>query len=163
MSTDPASSGRSLTDVGGHRILDVIRALSHSLRTRLFAAVLLLPLIALATATSGAVLRCRVTGEVSSACCCDGGENAAAKVAPVATVSPADCCDRIVRDVTTAPAELRTPSALPEQTTPVAYVAAEVPSIDLFPSVFASRSETRARTGPPTVRLRLVSKSSFLI
>jgi hypothetical protein len=144
-------------------MIEAIRALSHSLRTRLFAAVLLLPLIALATATSGAALRCRITGEVSSACCCDGGENAAAKAAPVATVSAADCCDRIVRDVTTVPAELSTPSVLPEQTTRVAHVAAEVPAIDLLPSVFASRSETRARTGPPTVRLRLLSKSSFLI
>jgi hypothetical protein len=132
------------------------------LRTRLFAAVLLLPLIALATATSGAGLRCRITGEVSNACCCDG-ENAAAKAAPVATVSPADCCDRIVRDVTTAPAELSTPSVLPEQTTPVAYVAFAPATDDLLPSAFASRSETRSCTGPPTVRLRLVSKSSFLL
>jgi hypothetical protein len=142
-------------------MLDVIRALSHSLRTRLFAAVLLLPLIALATATSGAGLRCRITGEVSSACCCDGGEGAAEKAAPVATVSEADCCDRVVRDVTTAPAELGTPSVLPDQTTPVAHVAAA--AADGPPSAFSSRSETRSRTGPPTVRLRLVSKSSFLI
>jgi len=141
-------------------MLDLIRALSHSLRTRLFAAVLLLPLIALATATSGAGLRCRITGEVSSACCCDGGENAAADAAPVSTVSEADCCDRVVRDVTTAPAELSAPSVLPERSTPVAFEAA---AVELGPRVLSSRSETRSRMGPPTVRLRLVSKSSFLI
>ena len=145
-------------------MLDVIRSISHSLRTRLFAAVLLLPLIVLATATSGVGLRCRITGEMSSACCCDGGDSAAAKAAPVATVTEADCCDRVVRDVTTAPAELSTtPSVLPDQTTPVAYVAVEAPAADLPSSVFSSRSERRARVGPPTVLLRLVSKSSFLL
>ena len=144
-------------------MLDLIRAISHSLRSRLFAAALLLPLIALATATSGVDLRCRITGEVLSACCCDGGDAAAAKSAPVATVSEADCCDRIVRDVTTAPAELSAPSALPDQTTPVAHLAFASSAIDLPPTVFSSRSETRASIGPPTVRLRLVSKSSFLI
>ena len=145
-------------------MLDVIRSISHSLRTRLFAAALLLPLIALATATSGVGLRCRITGEMLSVCCCDPGDSAATKAAPVATVSEADCCDRIVRDVTTAPAELSTtPSVLPDQTTPIAYVAVEAPAVDLSSSVFSSRSETRARVGPPTVLLRLVSKSSFLL
>ena len=163
MSNDRASSGRSLTELGEHLILDLIRARSHSLRTRLWAAVLLLPLIGLATATSGAGLRCRITGEVLSACCCDGGESPAAKAAPIATVSVADCCDRVVRDVTTAPAELSSPSVLPEQTTPVAYVAADTAAVDPRPSVFSSHSETRSCTGPPTVRLRLVAKSSFLI
>jgi hypothetical protein len=99
-----------------------------------------------------------------SACCCDGGETAAAKAAPVATVSEADCCDRVERVVTTAPAE---PSSahqvLPDQTTPVAYVAVEASAVDPLSSVFSSRSEIRARVGPPTVLLRLVSKSSFLL
>ena len=145
-------------------MLDRIRAFSHSLRTRLFAAALLLPLIALATATSGVGLRCRITGEMLSACCCDGGDGATTKAPPVATVTEADCCDRVVRDVTTAPAELSTtPSVLPDQTTPVAYVAFEAPAVDLPSRVFSSRSETRARVGPPTVLLRLVSKSSFLL
>ena len=145
-------------------MLDVIRSISHSLRTRLFAAALLLPLIALATATSGVGLRCRITGEMLSACCCDGADGAAAKAPPIATVSEADCCDRIVRDVTTAPAELSaTPNALPDHETPVAHVAFQVQIDDPSPSVFLSRSEPRASIGPPTVRLRLVSKSSFLI
>jgi hypothetical protein len=145
-------------------MLDGIRSISHSLRTRLFAAALLLPLIALATATSGVGLRCRITGEMLSACCCDGGDSAATKALPVATVSEADCCDRVVRDVTTAPAELSTtPSVLPDQTTPVAYVALEAPAVDLPSFGFSSRSESRARVGPPTVLLRLVSKSSFLL
>jgi hypothetical protein len=157
LSNGGASSGRSLTQLGRALILEVIRALSHRLRTRLFAAVLLLPLIALATATGGAGLRCRITGEVSSACCCDGGADASA----VATVSAADCCDRVVRDVTTAPAELSAASGLLAHAAPVAFVA--VAAHVLTPSVFLPRSEARSRTGPPTVRLRLVSKSSFLI
>jgi hypothetical protein len=145
-------------------MLDVIRSISHSLRTRLFAAALLVPLIALATATSGVGLRCRITGEMLSACCCDGADGAAAKTPPIATVSEADCCDRVVRDVTTAPAELSaTPNALPDHETPLALVAFQVQIEAPSPSVFLSRSETRASIGPPTVRLRLVSKSSFLI
>jgi hypothetical protein len=145
-------------------MINPIRSLSHSLRTRLFAAALLLPLIALATATSGVGLRCRITGEMLSACCCDGADGAAAKAAPIATVSEADCCDRVVRDVTTAPAELSaTPSALPDHETPVALVAFQAQIDDPSPAVFLSRSETRASIGPPTVRLRLVSKSSFLL
>ncbi len=143
-------------------MLNLIRALPHSLRTRLFAAVLLLPLIAVATATSGFGLRCRISGEMSSACCC-GGDDAAAKAAPVATVSEADCCDRVVRDVTTAPAVLSTTGALPEQTAPVATLVVRSAAVDPLPSIVSSRSESRSRIGPPTVRLRLVSKSSFLI
>jgi len=145
-------------------MLDVIRSISHGLRTRLLAAALLLPLIALATATSGIGLQCRITGEMLSVCCCDGGDSAAAKTPPVATVSEAACCDRVVRDVTTAPAELSTtPKVLPDQTTPIAYVAIEAPAVGLSSSVFSSRSKTGARVGPPTVLLRLVSKSSFLL
>jgi hypothetical protein len=149
-----------LTGLRGPPILDLIRALSHGLRTRLFAAVLLLPLVALATATGGVGLRCRLTGEVLSACCCDGDD---AKAAPVTTVSEADCCDRIVRDVTTAPAEVSaTPGALPDPALAVRVAFAEPASA--FSSVFSARFETRASAGPPpTVRLRLVSKSSFLL
>src|SRR5258705_445254 len=58
---------RSLTGIWRNLMLDPIRAISHSLRTRLLAAALLLPLIALATATSGVGLRCRITGEALSA------------------------------------------------------------------------------------------------
>ena len=144
-------------------MLDVIRSISHSLRTRLFAAALLLPLIALATATSGVGLRCRITGEMLSACCCDPGDSAATEAASVATVSEADCCDRVVRDMTTAPAELSTPRVLPDHATPIAYVAVEAPAVDLSSSSFSSRSDTKARVRPPTVLLRLVSKSSFLL
>jgi hypothetical protein len=143
-------------------MLDRIHAVSNSLRARLFAAVLLLPLVALATVTGGVGLRCRITGEVTSGCCCDSADGDATKSAPVTTVSEADCCERVVRDVTTAPAELSTPSALPDQTPPV-RVAIELPALALFSSVFSSRSESRASIGPPSVRLRLVSKSSFLI
>jgi hypothetical protein len=145
-------------------MLEVIRAFSHSLRTRLFAAALMLPLVALATATSGVDLRCRLTGEVLSACCCDGADGAAAKAEPVATVSRADCCDRLVRDVTTAPAELSaTTGVLPAPTAQVATLAFERPSTGLDPSAFASHSEARASIGHPTVLLRLISKSTFLI
>jgi hypothetical protein len=127
---------------------------------------LLLPLIALATATSGAGLRCRITGEVLSACCCDGGD-AVAKAAPLATVSAADCCDRFVRDATTAPAEPSpAPRVLHVSWTPVARFvdgSVDASAVERLSSFLSSRSETRASIGPPTVRLRLVSKSSFLI
>jgi hypothetical protein len=154
---------RSLTGIQGPLMLDRIRATSNSLRMRLFAAVLLLPLVALATATSGVGLRCRITGEVTSACCCESADGAATKSPPVTTVSEADCCERVVRDVTTTPAELSTPSALPDQMRPIVRVAFEVPALDLSPSVLSSRSENRASTAPPSVRLRLVSKSAFLL
>jgi hypothetical protein len=138
-------------------MIEGIRAISHGLRTRLFAAALLLPLMAVVTATSGVGLRCRITGEVSNACCCD---DATAQAATVATVTEAECCDRLVRDVTTAPAEL---SATQNHTTPVVHVAFQVQIDAPSPSAFLSRSEARTSIGPPTVRLRLVSKSSFLI
>src|SRR5207249_5120144 len=134
----------------GTSMLDVIRAFSHSLRSRLFAAALMLPLVALATATSGVDLRCRITGEVLSACCCDGADGAAAKAEPPATVSQADCCDRLVRDVTAAPAELSaraTTGVLSAPTAQVATLAFERPSTGLDPSAFAPRSEARASIG----------------
>jgi hypothetical protein len=159
-----ARAARSLTPHVATLILETIRSISHGLRARLLAGVLLLPLIALATAMGGVDLRCRITGQVLNACCCDGGDSVAAKSSPVATVSEAGCCDRIVRDVTTAPVEMRAaPSALPDQSTPVVVVVFDSPTTDFDPSALSPRSEARASLGPPTVRLRLVSKSTFLI
>ncbi|HEY2731417.1 MAG TPA: hypothetical protein VGK52_15850 [Polyangia bacterium] len=131
-------------------------------RTRLFAAVLLLPLVAFATATSGFALRCRITGAVLGACCCDHGETTRADA--VATVSQADCCDPVIRNVLAAPVELTaSPSAVPHQTAPVAFVASVDSTADHDPSALSPRSEARASIGPLTVRLRLVAKSTFLI
>jgi hypothetical protein len=153
-----------LTGIGPPRILNLILALSHSLRARFLAAALLLPLIALATATSGAGLRCRITGQVLSACCCANGDDAAATSASVATGAEADCCDRVVQDASAVAAELSaTPNALPDRTELIARVSFDVPALKRLASVLASRSETRVSIGPPTVRLRLVAKSSFLI
>jgi hypothetical protein len=160
-------SGRSLTGIACPPILEGIRTLRplcHSLRARLFAATLLLPLLALATVTSAAGLRCRLTGAVLSACCCDRDSEPVAKAASVATVSEADCCERLVRDVTTSLAEVcPASSALPDQAMPVAFVAFEPSALDLVSSALSSRSETRTSLALPTVRLRLVAKSSFLI
>jgi hypothetical protein len=141
------------------------------LRTRLFAAILLLPLVALATATDSVGLRCRVTGVVLDACCCPNvdvdGDGDAGPVHAAATMSAADCCDRIVREVNEAPAELVAPSApLPNRNTVLALVAfadagallRQNPS-----SLVSSRSAAPARQRPPSVRLRLVAKSAFLI
>jgi hypothetical protein len=141
-----------------------IRTMSRSLCTRLFAAVFLLPLVVLATATSDVGLRCRITGAVLSTCCCGDGDGESAKEAPNATLSQADCCDRVVRDVTPARAEL-SPAyrALPDQTVPVAVVAFDDSPIDHDPSALSPRSAARASLGPPTVRVRLLAKSAFLI
>jgi hypothetical protein len=146
-------------------MLKLIKIMSRSLFTRLFAAALLLPLVALATATGGFGLRCRITGVVFSACCCpeDGGE--AMKSEAVATVSPGDCCDRVVRDVTPALAELTAKSRAPSDPPASMIVAAVVErsSGDFVSSSPLSRTESRAGIAPPTVRFRLVAKSSFLI
>jgi hypothetical protein len=145
-------------------MLDVIRAISHSLRTRLLAAALLLPLVALSVASGSVGLRCRITGEMLSACCCDRGENDAAKAESVATVSQAECCDRVVREVASTPANVsESARALPEPVALVTYVAFEAPPAELVPSALSVRSEARASIGPPSVRLRLVAKSAFLI
>jgi len=145
-------------------MLDVIRAISHSLRARLFAAALLLPLVAISLASGAGGLRCRITGEMLSACCCDRGENDAAKAESVATVSQADCCDRVVREVASTPANVSASTrVLPEQSAPVAYVAFEPAPAELVPSALSVRSEARDSIGPPSVRLRLVTKSAFLI
>ena len=144
-------------------MIEAIHAISHSLRTRLLAAMLLVPLVALAMVTSGVGLRCRITGEVTRACCCERGDGPAAASERLATVSQSGCCDRVVREVTLAPAEVIAASALPDQTTPVARVAFAAPPADRARSVLSSRSDVSASIGPPTVRLRLVAKSTFLI
>jgi hypothetical protein len=145
-------------------MLAFIRAMSRSLQTRLFAAVLLLPLVALATATSGVGLRCRITGEVLDACCCgDAGDDDAKADAP-STISAADCCDRVVREVTPTTAEVSAPERwLPEHATPMPAFAANVPMIVADTSPVRARPESRASLGPPTVILRLLAKSTFLI
>jgi hypothetical protein len=143
-------------------MLGFVHAMSGSLRTRLFAAVLLVPLVALAIATSGAGLRCRITGAMLDACCCGEGETSEAQT--VSTVSQADCCDRVVRNVSSAPAELTAPPTVsPQQTASIAVAAFDQPTLDHDPSALSPRSEARASIGPPTVRSRLVAKSSFLI
>ena len=146
------------------------KAMSASLRTRIFAAVLLFPLVALATATSGVGLRCRITGQVQGidACCCDGAEDGAdddaAKAAAPATMSEADCCDRVVREVTPTTAELSAPERLlPDDATPLTALALDVPTIAAASAPMRARADLRASVGPPTVRLRLLAKSTFLI
>jgi hypothetical protein len=145
-------------------MLKFTKTMSRSPLTRLFAAALLLPLVALATATSGVGLRCRITGVVFNVCCCgeDGGE--LVKAEAVATVSPGDCCDRVVRDVTPAFAELTAKSRpLSDPPAPVIIDALQRSSGDVVSSPLTSRTESRAGIAPPTVRFRLVAKSSFLI
>jgi hypothetical protein len=145
-------------------MLALIRAMSRSLLTRLFAAVLLLPLVALATATSGVGLRCRITGEVLNACCCGDTGGDSVKADALATVSAADCCDRVVREVTPTTAEVSAPERLlPEHATPLPALALDVAAIAAESSPIRTRAESRASIGPPTVRLRLLSKSTFLI
>ncbi len=138
-----------------------------SLRTRLFAAVLLLPLVALAAATGDVGLRCRMTGAVLGACCCPDTDGDATPANAEAKVSQGDCCDRIVREVSEAPAELVAPSRpLPSHTTAIAAVNfADAGAIiqQNASSLLSSRSPTQASHGHPTVRLRLVAKSAFLI
>jgi hypothetical protein len=136
-----------------------------SLRTRIFAAVLLLPLVALATATSGVGLRCRITGQVQmvDACCCDDAGGDAAKADSPSTVAEGDCCDRVVRDVTPTTAELSAPERLLPERATLPTLAVAVSTISAESSPIRTRSEARASLGPPTVRLRLLSKSTFLI
>jgi len=136
----------------------------RSLRTRLFAAVLVLPLVALATTTSGVSFRCRITGVILPACCCAEGDAESAKAEFVATISSPGCCDLVFRNLTPAPAELSAKSqALSAQPTLVAIRAIEGTAEDPVSSSFASRAQAKDRIGPPTVRLRLVTKSAFLI
>ena len=144
-------------------MLDFTRAMLRSLQTRLFAAVLLLPLVALATATSGIGLRCRITGEVLDACCCGHAAEDSANARPT-TVSAAGCCDRVVRDVTATAAEASAPlQLLPEPATPMPAFTADVSRLVADTAQVRARPESRASLGPPTVRLRLLAKSTFLI
>ena len=135
----------------------------RSLRGRIFAAALLLPLIAFATVTSGFWLKCRLTGEMLSACCCSGGDQPAPADAP-STASEADCCDRVVQNVTPARAELTvSPPVRPDQSAASDVIPVAGPATDVAAAPVAVRADTPASIGPPTVRLRLVSKSAFLI
>jgi hypothetical protein len=144
-------------------MLDRASTMLPGLRTRLFAATLLLPLLALALETGGVGLRCRLTGVVLDACCCgDAAEDASAE--PVASVSAAECCDRVVRDAARAPAELSArvvPLAAPPAPLLVAVLDASPPSLVASPIV--ARADWRGSVGPPTLRSRLIAKSSFLI
>jgi hypothetical protein len=134
--------------------------MAHGLRTRLLAAVMLVPLLAFATATGGAWLRCRMTGQILSACCCGDGE---ASAPDADAVSAADCCDRVEQVVTTAPAELSAPTEHPSvSSTPVTVVVADL-GASRVPAFVSFRPDSRASVGPPTGRLRLIAKSTFLI
>jgi hypothetical protein len=131
----------------------------RSLRTRLLAAALLLPLVALATATSGHWLRCSVTGVEMAACCCDG-QDATTQAPPTTTVSQGDCCDRVERNVAPTVAEL----TLAETGAPPAAIVA-LPREGTSNELVSAPTPVRARTslGPPTSRLRLIAKSTLLI
>jgi hypothetical protein len=135
----------------------------RNLRTRLFAAALLLPLIAFATATGGYWLRCRVTGAVVDACCC-GDEAQASQAAPNATVSEADCCDRVDSQIAPTVAELTAPeTGLPAATLSVLPAQGGDASIDLVSPPAQARATARSSLGPPTSRLLLIAKSTLLI
>jgi hypothetical protein len=140
--------------------------MSRRLPRRLFAALLLLPLLAFATATSGVGLRCRITGALLNACCCEqAGAGSPAGDVPT-TVSAADCCDRLVRVAPSATAELRAPERLVRSfparaPLPTVALPGLLLAVDAAPAW--ARADARAHQGPPTVRLRLLSKSAFLI
>jgi hypothetical protein len=128
---------------------------------RLFAAALLLPLIAFATATSAFELRCRITGAVLDDCCCGDADQSRPPPATT-TISQADCCDRLERHVAPSFAEL----TAPETATPVRAVFPlpfEAASIDLVSARASVRATARSSLGPPTARLRLIAKSTLLI
>ncbi|HVU51381.1 MAG TPA: hypothetical protein VHL80_11875 [Polyangia bacterium] len=132
------------------------------LRTRLSAAALLLPLVAFATATGGQWLRCRLTGAVVDACCCDDGDAAATPPAPtVPTASEGDCCDRVVRDVAPAAAELVPPTTM----APRILVGAVLPAPGAIGADDAppGRVEAHRILAPPTAQQRLITKSTLLI
>jgi hypothetical protein len=124
------------------------------------AAALLLPLIALATATSGYAMRCRVTGAVFDACCC--GDDAAATTPPATTVSEADCCDRVERHVAPTVAELTAPAPAAPDAARIA-LPFEAASLELVSAPARARLATPSGLGPPTSRLRLIAKSTLLI
>jgi hypothetical protein len=144
-------------------MLGQVSIMFPTLRTRIFAAALLVPLLALALQTSGVGLRCRLTGVVLDACCC-GEMVEAAEANAVASVSAAQCCDRVVRDAVHAPAELSAklvPLSAPAPALIVAIFGS--PPLGLVASPVVARADFKGGVGPPTVRLRLVAKSSFLI
>jgi len=130
------------------------------LRTRLYAAALLLPLVALASATGGQWLRCRVTGAMIETCCCADAD--AAQASPtVATVSEGDCCDRIVREVAPALAELVPATTMaPRIVVGVVSLAGGAIAVADAPPV---RVEARRILAPPTAQQRLITKSTLLI
>jgi hypothetical protein len=136
--------------------------MSHSRSARLLAVLFLLPLVALTTATGSFGLRCRMTGELLSGCCCAGDDDAI-RAEPIATLSQADCCERELRQVTPVPAEPSVATGAVPEPAPLGAFAVAVSATDAGPTTRASRFETRTSIGPPTVRSRLVAKSSFLI
>jgi hypothetical protein len=128
---------------------------------RLFAAALLLPLVAFATATGGHWLRCSVTGAVVDACCC-GGDADGAATTPTTTISERDCCDRVDSHVSPSVAELTAAeTAAPDAAS--AALPLEAASIQLVSAPAQPRVAARSSLGPPTARLRLLAKSSLLI
>jgi hypothetical protein len=137
-------------------------AMFRSLKARLFAVSLVLPLLAFATATGGYWLRCRVTGAMLDACCCGAEEQASSDAPTSTTVSQADCCDRVERHVTPSVAEV----TAAETGTPcvtVGVIALESSPIDLLSAPAQIRVTVRSSLGPPTARLRLIAKSTLLI
>ncbi len=132
------------------------------LRTRLLAAALLLQLVALATATGGSWLRCRLTGAVLDDCCC-GGDGAASPAPATATVSEADCCDRVIRSVAPAVGELTPTTTAARDAGTDLMVAVERPATDVVVADARVRAVARGSLAPPTARLRLLTKSTFLI
>lgn len=134
----------------------------RSLSRRLAAAALLLPLLALAIATDGMWLRCRMTGEIqSSACCCPGDAEAAAPQTP--TISEAACCDRLERHVVPTVAELRSTAAVAQAAADASCIAVEVTTLEPVATPAPARRAERSSAGPSTARLRLLAKHSLLI
>jgi len=142
-------------------MIDSLENMFRSLRTKLFAAALLLPLIAFSTVTGGHWLRCRVTGAVLQACCC-GDETQPAATTPTATVSQADCCDRIEHRVAPTVAELTVAESAARDAAGLTPSVDQV-SIDLIAAPTQLHVELRSSLGPPTGRLRLIAKSTLLI
>ncbi len=137
--------------------------MSRHVRMRLFAAALLLPLVAFATATGGSWLRCRLTGAVLDDCCCAGeaAEAQPSKAPAPATVSEADCCDRVIRSVAPTVAELAAPTAAPHVS--VLALSLEGPAAEVAVTPVGVRAVARSSLPPPTARLRLLTKSTLLI
>jgi hypothetical protein len=134
--------------------------MARLLRMRLFAAALLLPLVAFATATGGHWLRCRVTGAVLSDCCCGAIEDAPSPAAT--TVSEADCCERVVRSVTQTVAEMSASTAQ-GPVAPLGVLALATPSAEIGTACAAVGAVGRRGLAPPTAQQRLVAKRTLLI